>query len=78
VITAAAPGAILGVIGVVAGLVAGRFGARLLQHLVWGVSVGDPITFAAAGATVLCVAVVAALVPSLRIVRLNPIRALLM
>ena len=78
VITAAAPGVILGIVGVVMGLVIGRFGAKLLQHLVWGVSVGDPITFAAAGAAVLCVAVVAALVPSLRIVRLNPIRALRM
>jgi predicted permease len=76
VVTAAAPGVILGVIGVATGLAAGRFGAKLLQHLVWGVSVGDPITFAAAGATVLCVAAVASLVPSLRIVRLNPIKAL--
>jgi putative ABC transport system permease protein len=75
---AAAPGVILGAIGVAAGLAAGRFGANLLRHLVFGVSVGDPITFATAGVTVLFVALVAALVPALRIVRLNPINALRM
>jgi predicted permease len=73
---AAAPGVILGAIGVAAGLAAGRFGANLLRHLVFGVSVGDPLTFATAGVTVLVVALVAALVPALRIVRLNPINAL--
>ncbi len=73
---AAAPGMLLGAIGVAAGLAAGRLGANLLRHLVWGVSVGDPITFATAGITVLVVALVAALVPALRIVRLNPINAL--
>jgi len=63
-----------------AGVAIGGFGARLaastLQHLVWGVSVTDPLTFAAAIATVLAVAAIAALVPALRIARLNPIRAL--
>jgi len=47
-----------------------------LRHLVWGISVADPSTFAVAGAAVLAVAACAALVPALRIVRLNPIRAL--
>jgi putative ABC transport system permease protein len=78
VIAAAAPGIILGTVGVAAGLIAGRAGANLLRHLVWGVSVSDPLTFAAAGVTVLAVSVIAAIVPSLRIVRLNPIAALRM
>jgi ABC-type antimicrobial peptide transport system permease subunit len=76
VLAAAAPGILLGAIGVVAGLIAARFGAILLRHLVWGVALGDPATFAVAGVTVLAIAATAALVPSLRIVRLNPIRAL--
>ena len=76
VLAAAAPGILLGAIGVVAGLIAARFGAILLRHLVWGVALGDPATFAIAGVTVLAIAATAALVPSLRIVRLNPIRAL--
>jgi putative ABC transport system permease protein len=69
---------VLGIVGVASGLAAARVCANLLRHLVWGVSVGDPLTFAAAGAAVLGVAILAALVPSLRIVRLNPIKALRM
>ena len=52
--------------------------ARTLAHLVWGVTVGDPLTFAVAAGAVLGVGAVATLVPALRIVRLNPIRALRM
>ena len=70
------PAAALAVSGVVAGLVIARAAAATLQHLVWGVSVGDPVTFAAAAALVLVVAAVATLVPAVRITRLNPIRAL--
>jgi ABC-type antimicrobial peptide transport system permease subunit len=43
---------------------------------VWGVTVTDPLTFAVAIGTVLAVAAIAALIPALRIARLNPIRAL--
>jgi hypothetical protein len=73
---AAWPGAALAAIGVVIGLAAARAGATTLGHLVWGVGVGDPLTFTVAGGLVLGVAVVAALVPSLRLARLNPITAL--
>ena len=45
-----------------------RLGSSTLQHLVWGVSVADPLTFAVAVGTVLGAAI-AALVPALRIVR---------
>ncbi len=47
-----------------------------LRHLVWGVSVADPLTFAIATTTVLFVCSIAALVPALRIARRNPIHAL--
>jgi putative ABC transport system permease protein len=76
VITAAVPGFALAVAGVAIGGIAARAGATTLRHLVWGVSVADPLTFAAAIGTVLGVAAIAALVPALRIVRLNPIKAL--
>ncbi|MBZ5556748.1 MAG: ABC transporter permease [Acidobacteriia bacterium] len=76
VAAAAAPGIALAAAGVAIGLVAARLGATTLQHLVWGVSVTDPVTFGAAALSVLLVAVVAAFVPALRIARLNPIRAL--
>jgi ABC-type antimicrobial peptide transport system permease subunit len=75
-IAAAVPGLVLASVGVAVGAIAARAGASLLRSLVWGVSTADPLTFAAAVATVLAVAVVAVLLPALRIVRLNPIRAL--
>jgi predicted permease len=73
---AALPGLALAVAGVAIGAVAARLGASTLRHLVWGVSVVDPLTFAVAIGAVLAVGAIAALVPALRIVRLNPIKAL--
>jgi putative ABC transport system permease protein len=76
VITAALPGFALAVAGVAIGGIAARVGASTLRHLVWGVSVADPVTFVVAIGLVLGVAAIAALVPALRIVRLNPLKAL--
>jgi ABC-type antimicrobial peptide transport system permease subunit len=73
---AASPGIVLALAGVVIGLIAARLAATTLRHLVWGVSVTDPATFGAAALTVWLVALLAALVPALRIARLNPIKAL--
>ena len=49
-----------------------------MEHLVWGVTVGDPMTFAMAAGAVLGVAAVATFVPALRIARLNLIHTLRM
>jgi predicted permease len=76
VIAAAAPGIGLGVLGIALGLLAARLGSTVMGHLVWGVSTSDPLTFAAAATTVLVVAAVATFIPALRIVRLNPLKAL--
>jgi predicted permease len=73
---AAAPGLVLSAIGVTVGLIAARLAGRTLQHLVFGVSTSDSLTFSVAAGVVMLVAVVATLVPALRIVRLNPIKAL--
>jgi hypothetical protein len=73
---AAAPGLALSAIGVTVGLIAARLAGRTLQHLVFGVSTSDSLTFSVAAGVVMLVAVVATLVPALRIVRLNPIKAL--
>jgi len=78
IVSAALPGLALAAVGVLIGVVAARLAARTLAHLVWGVTVGDPLTFAVAAGAVLGVGAVATLVPALRIVRLNPIRALRM
>ena len=72
----ALPGLALAGIGAAVGGVAARLGASTLQHLVFGISVADPSTFIVAIGTVLGVAAVATLVPTLRIVRLNPVKAL--
>jgi len=76
VAAAALPGLALAIVGVAIGLVAARVGTYAMRHLVWGVSVTDPLTFAIAAAAVLVVAAIATLVPAVRIVRLNPIKAL--
>jgi ABC-type antimicrobial peptide transport system permease subunit len=73
---AAAPGAALAATGVALGLLTARLGAGVMSSLVFGVSVNDPATFALAGGVVFAVALIATAIPVLRIVRLNPIRAL--
>jgi len=73
---AALPGLILGAIGLAVGLALARAGARVMAGLVWGVAVGDPVTFALAAALVLLVVAIATFAPALRILRLNPVRAL--
>jgi putative ABC transport system permease protein len=74
--SAAAPGLLLAMAGMAIGGVAARLGASTLQHLVFGISVADPTTFAVAIGTVLGVTAIATLVPALRIVRVNPSNAL--
>jgi len=76
VAAAAAPGVGLALLGVAIGLAAARASATTLRHLVWGVSIADPATFALAAGVVLLVSGVAAVVPALRIVRLDPVSAL--
>ena len=73
---AALPGVVFGGLGLMVGLALARVSSSVLQHLVWGVTMGDPVTYALAAGAVLVVATVATLVPSLRILKLNPIRAL--
>lgn len=73
---AAKPGVVMAILGVAIGLAGARVAAPVLRSLIWGVGIGDPATFVIAGATVFGVACLATLVPALRIVRLNPIRAL--
>jgi predicted permease len=74
--TAGLPAVWLAAVGVAIGLVLARGGAGLMRRLVFGVPVTDPATFLLAGSLVLVAASVAALVPSLRILRLNVITAL--
>jgi ABC-type antimicrobial peptide transport system permease subunit len=69
-----------GMVLVTAGIVVGVGGAamltRLLSSFLYGVSVIDPIAFATAGVTLLCVGIVAALLPAWRAGTADPLIAL--
>ena len=52
------------------------FAVNALRSFVWGVSTSDPVTFTIAPAILMFVAASAALLPALRILRLNPVEAL--
>jgi ABC-type antimicrobial peptide transport system permease subunit len=73
---AALPGAAMSAIGIAVGLVLARAGGALVRQMVWGIPVTDPLTFLGAAAIVLTIAVVAIVIPSIRILKLNPIVAL--
>jgi predicted permease len=71
-----AAGMILAAIGIVLGSLAALAVVRLLRSFLWGVTPTDPLTFGLVVATLLAVAVVASVVPALRVLRLDPVRAL--
>jgi predicted permease len=72
----AVPGVLLAVGGTVIGATAALGFVRLLRHFVWGISLTDPVTFVAVAAILLTVACIASFGPALRILRLDPARAL--
>jgi ABC-type antimicrobial peptide transport system permease subunit len=65
-------GIILAGVGVAIGSAAALAAVRLLQSFLWGVTPNDPLTFAVVVATLLAVALVASVVPALRVLRLDP------
>ena len=66
----------LAALGGAIGLAAAFFAARVMQGMVYGVTVHDPITFAAVAAILVVVAVAASVVPSRRATRIDPLEAL--
>jgi predicted lysophospholipase L1 biosynthesis ABC-type transport system permease subunit len=71
-VTMMRPGLLLAGVGVAGGYVLSRMAARFLQHLLWGVRPNDPLTFAGMAGVLLGVAALAAFIPSLRILRIDP------
>jgi len=70
--TVVRPGVLLAGAGIAIGS-AGAFAvSRLLRTFIWGVQPTDPITFAAVAAILLLVALVASVIPALRVLRLDP------
>jgi ABC-type antimicrobial peptide transport system permease subunit len=66
----------LAVIGVAIGLAAAFGLARLLQSLLYGVTVSDPLTFIGAPALLTVIAILAVWLPARRASRVDPIVAL--
>jgi ABC-type antimicrobial peptide transport system permease subunit len=71
-----ADGILLALIGIAIGVVVSLVSARAIEGFVWGVSARDPATYILVAAVLLFVTIVASLVPAIRAVRLNPIRAI--
>lgn len=72
----AVPGILLAIGGTAIGTLASLGFVPLLRHFLWGVSATDPVTFLAVGAILLAVASLASVGPALRILRLDPAKAL--
>ncbi len=71
-----ASGARLAIVGTLAGLAAALALSGLLKNLLFGVGPRDPLTFLAAPAILLAVALLAAYVPARRAARVSPMEAL--
>lgn len=69
-------GIVIGIIGVAVGLGAALALSRVMSGLLVGISIHDPLTFAACGAVLLIVALTASYTPALRAAKTEPARAL--
>jgi len=76
VITVVTPALKLTSIGLTVGIVLALLSAKVLRHVIFGVSSTDPMTFIGACAILLAVALMASIVPALHLVHLNPADAL--
>jgi ABC-type antimicrobial peptide transport system permease subunit len=65
-------GLILAALGIGIGLAAALALSRLLTHLLYGVSPGDPLTYAAIVTAVVAIASLASYLPALRAARVHP------
>ena len=69
-------GAVLGSVGAAVGIAAASATSRLIAGEMFGISSVDPATFAATAGTLVFIALLASLVPAVRAVRIDPVRAL--
>ncbi len=64
------------VAGIAIGLPIAMAGARLIAHMLFGVSASDPVTFTVVAVTLLCVAAIAGFLPARCAARVDPMTAL--
>ncbi len=70
------PGLTIAVVGVAIGSAGALASTRLMQSFIWGVKPTDPLTFIAVVATLLGVALLASVIPAMRVLRLDPAKTL--
>jgi putative ABC transport system permease protein len=68
----ALPGILLSLVGVLLGCALAQLAAKSLRHLIWGVQPSDPVTLVGAAVGILVVATAASLLPTLRLVEVDP------
>ena len=73
---AAMPGIIMAVAGLVIGCAIAYGASGLIRNLLWGVQENDPMTFVAVVGALLAVAVMASVLPALRVRKLDPVSLL--
>jgi macrolide transport system ATP-binding/permease protein len=69
-------GILLSGAGLLLGAILARSASKLLKSMLWGVDPGDIVTFTAAIAALLLVAVLSSILPGLRVARINPAETL--
>ena len=62
--------------GLAIGCVLALGASSLVRSLLWGVQANDPLTFVGVSVTLLVVAIVASVLPALRVRRLDPVSLL--
>jgi ABC-type antimicrobial peptide transport system permease subunit len=72
----ALPGIVLSGTGLLIGCALARAASKLLKSMIWGIEPGDPVSFLAAVAALLLVALLASVLPSLRVAKINPAETL--
>src|SRR5262249_50625083 len=66
----------IAVFAIIPGLVASLFGAKLLQHQLFGVATSDPVTFVGVPIVLVTVTLLASYLPAQRASRVDPVIAL--
>jgi predicted permease len=76
IVTVACPGIALTLLGVSIGMLLARVGAKVMAHLISGVTVSDPITYSTSVALFVLVSIFASVIPALRLTEIDIVDSL--